>query len=100
MAYRIYLIIFSFFQIYITYAQADSSINKMDSATKKKVTIGEFCLCYTSLSDLFYLDKDLQEVAVEEMDAPSKCIGQDMRYENGKGYYSSKFTGIVFQKDQ
>jgi hypothetical protein len=28
------------------------------------------------------------------------CYGQDSRFENGKGYYSVKFPGIIFQKDQ
>ena len=28
-----------------------------------------------------------------------KCIGEDSRFVNGKGYYSEKYPGLIFQKD-
>jgi hypothetical protein len=55
--------------------------------------------CQTTLQQLHAIDRDLKKVEVEEMDSPKNCFGQDSRFENGKGYYSNKFAGIIFQKD-
>jgi len=33
------------------------------------------------------------------MDLGKRCVGGDWRYENGKGYYSEKYPGMIFQKD-
>jgi hypothetical protein len=35
---------------------------------------------------------------VEEMDFPKNCFGQDTRYTNGKGYYSKRYPGMIFQE--
>jgi len=71
----------------------------VDSLLAKKITISGFCLCRTTLDDLKNLTSDLKEVEVEEMDLGKRCGSTDSRYENGKGYYSEKYSGIIFQKD-
>ena len=77
------------------------SQDKMDSTLAKKITVSGFCLCKTTLSDLQKISNDFKSVEVEEMDLGKRCVGiDDSRYENGKGYYSEKYPGIVFQKDQ
>jgi hypothetical protein len=51
------------------------------------------------LSDLQNLSNDFKPVEVEEMDLGKRCISEDARYENGKGYASEKYRGLIFQKD-
>jgi hypothetical protein len=46
------------------------------------------------------LDSNLKEIDVEEMDMCNDGFTQDSRFENRKGYYSAKFPGIIFQKDE
>src|SRR5215204_4879715 len=78
-----------------------SQINKIhiDSLLANKITISGFCLCRTTLNDLRSLTNDLKQVEVEEMDLGKRCISSDSRYENGKGYFSEKYPGLIFQKD-
>jgi hypothetical protein len=58
------------------------------------------CLCQTTLPDLQKLDNHLRAVTVEEMDFGKRCQGgRDSRYDNGKGYSSDSFPGMIFQKD-
>ncbi|HEY8689738.1 MAG TPA: hypothetical protein VIM07_10935 [Chitinophagaceae bacterium] len=82
------------------HSQTNDPTLLLDTSLAKKITVSGFCLCQTSLSDLKKLANDFKPVDVEEMDSPKNCFGQDGRYENGKGYYSNKFPGIIFQKDQ
>lgn len=72
----------------------------MDSALAAKITISGFSLCQTTVGDLRRLDKNLAEVPVEEMDLGKRCIANDGRFVNGRGYYSDSFPGMIFQKDQ
>lgn len=72
----------------------------LDTLLAKKITIGGFCLCQTTLSELQNLSPDLKQIEVEEMDLGKKCIVQDGRFENSKGYFSDQFPGMIFQKDQ
>ena len=72
----------------------------VDSALAAKITVSGFCLCQTTVADLKHLDKNLAEVAVEEMDLGKRCIASDGRFVNGRGYYSDSFPGMIFQKDQ
>lgn len=77
------------------------SQKEIDSSLAKKITVSGFCLCKTTLSDLQKLSNDFKLADVEEMDFGKKCVlDGDSRYENGKGYYSEKYPGIIFQKDQ
>lgn len=80
--------------------QTSSEVELVDTSLAKKITVSGFCLCRTSLADLQRLTNDLKAVEVEEMDLPKNCYGQDVRFENGKGYSSKKYPGIIFQKDQ
>jgi len=82
------------------HSQTNDPALLLDTSLAKKITVSGFCLCQTSLSDLKKLTDDFKAVDVEEMNLPKNCYGQDGRFENGKGYYSNKFPGIVFQKDQ
>jgi hypothetical protein len=75
------------------------SQEEIDSSLAKKITVSGFCLCKTTLSDLQKLSSDFKPIDVEEMDLGKRCISTDSRYENGKGYYSEKYPGIIFQKD-
>ena len=81
-------------------SQTNEQISLLDTSLAKKITVSGFCLCQTSLSDLQELSNDFKAVEVEEMDLGKKCITQDSRFENGKGYFSAKFPGMIFQKDQ
>jgi hypothetical protein len=72
----------------------------IDTILAKKITVSGFCLCQTSLESLQKISSDFKQIEVEEMDLPKNCYGQDARFENGKGYYSEKYPGIIFQKDQ
>lgn len=93
--------IFSVLFFYFTaYAQTASETILIDTALAKRITISGFSLCQTTLADLKRLDKELQEVNVEEMEMCKDGFIQDARYINRKGYYSKKFPGIIFQKDQ
>lgn len=71
----------------------------MDSLLASKVTVSGFCLCKTTLDDLQRLDSDFKLIDVEEMDMGKNCMGGDARFENGKGYYSEMYPGMIFQKD-
>ncbi len=72
----------------------------IDSSLAKKITISNFCLCKTSLTDLRLLDPDLKEVDVEEMDLCKDGFVQDSRFVNRKGFESQKYPGIIFQKEE
>ena len=82
------------------FAQTNDETPLLATSLAKKITIAGFCLCQTTLSDLQKLCNDLTPTEVEEMDLGKKCISQDSRFENGKGYYANKFPGMIFQKDQ
>jgi len=73
---------------------------QLDSTARKKLSLGNFCLCQTTVNDLYALSNDFAEITVEEMDLPVKCYGKDMRFVNGKGFYSPKYPGIIFQQDE
>ena len=94
-----FIFLFAFYTL-AGHSQNASQKPQIDTSLTKKISIDSFCLCFTSLLDLQKLDSNLQQVEVEEMDLPKNCFGQDSRFENGKGYTSQKFPGIVFQKDQ
>ncbi|HEX4372841.1 MAG TPA: hypothetical protein VHZ50_05985, partial [Puia sp.] len=81
------------------FSQSDFKDSLVDSALSKKITISNFCLCKTTLDDLKKLDPQLQEIKVEEMDMCNDGFAQDSRFINGKGYYSIKYPGMIFQKD-
>ncbi|HEV8506075.1 MAG TPA: hypothetical protein VGQ53_11765, partial [Chitinophagaceae bacterium] len=72
---------------------------QLDSSLERKLTISGFCLCKTTVTDLKAVAGDLKEISVEEMDVCNDGFTQDSRFENRKGYYSEKFPGIIFQKD-
>ncbi|RYE59020.1 MAG: hypothetical protein EOP48_02165 [Sphingobacteriales bacterium] len=80
--------------------QTSSLLPLIDTSLAKKISVSGFCLCQTSVNDLEKLTSDLKLVDVEEMDLPKNCYGQDARFENGKGYSSEDYRGIIFQKDQ
>ncbi len=89
------LTVFSFlFTCLLTKAQT------ADTTSKQNISINGVCLCSTTLSKISQLAPDLKETDIEEMDLPKNCYGQDSRFVNGKGYYSEKFLGMIFQKDQ
>ena len=82
------------------HSQTNDQTSLLDTLLAKKITILGFCLCQTTLTDLRKLSSDFKPVEIEEMDLGRKCISQDSRFENGKGYYSDKFPGMIFQKTQ
>ena len=71
-----------------------------DSLLVKRTTISGFSLCYVTTNDLQKLSNDFKEVEVEEMDLSKDCFGQDSRFIAGKGLFSEKFQGMIFQKQQ
>lgn len=96
-----FLLILSFpfmlFKIGICQSASTNTIG--DTVLSKKLTIGGFCLCQTTVAGLKNLDKDLKEVKVEEMDMCNDGFSEDARFVNQKGYHSDKYPGIIFQKD-
>ena len=82
------------------HSQTNDQTSLLDTTLAKKITISGFCLCQTTLPDLQKLSNDFKPLEVEEMDLGKKCISQDSRFENGKGFYSNKFPGMIFQKTQ
>ncbi len=88
------------FIILIVISLRTFSQDGFDSGLAKKVTVSGFCLCKTTLSELKGLSNDFKLQEVEEMDLGKKCGSEDSRFENGKGYLSEKYPGIIFQKDQ
>ncbi|OJW59597.1 MAG: hypothetical protein BGO55_21665 [Sphingobacteriales bacterium 50-39] len=81
-------------------SQDNSGQSPIDPALASKITVEGFCLCRTTLSDLKNLQKNFNEVEVEEMDEGKRCFAQDSRYIHGKGYYSESYPGMIFQKDR
>ena len=82
------------------HSQTNDQSSLLDTSLSKKITVSGFCLCQTTLPDLQKLSNDFKPIVVEEMDLGKKCIVQDGHFENGKGYFSAKFPGMIFQKDQ
>ncbi len=82
-----------------SHAQPKPTSALADTVLAGKLTISGFCLCQTTLTGLKNLDDNLKEVEVEEMDMCRDGFVQDGRYVNRKGYYSEKFPGMIFQKD-
>ena len=83
----------------IANGQSEAEQPVIDSVLATKITVAGFCLCKTTLADLKALDNELQEVNVEEMDLCNDGFTQDARFDNGRGYYSKKYPGVIFQKD-
>jgi len=81
-------------------AQTNDRRSLLDTSLSKKITVSGICLCQTTLPDLQKLSNDFKPIKVEEMDLGKKCIAQDGRFQNGKGHFSAKFPGMIFQKDQ
>ncbi len=92
-------ILFWFGYYGIANAQNQTEQPSIDPALAKKITVAGFCLCRTTVAELKALDSNLQEINVEEMDMCNDGFTQDGRFINGKGYYSKKYPGIIFQKD-
>lgn len=92
-------ILLSFYSL-TGHSQTNDQTSLLDTSLAKKVTVSGFCLCQTKLNDLQKLTNDFKPIEVEEMDLGKKCISQDSRFENGRGYYSNKFPGMIFQKTQ
>ena len=84
----------------VGHSQTNDETSLLDTSLAKRITVSGFCLCQTTLHDLQKLSTDFKRIEVEEMDLGKKCISQDSRFENGKGYYSDKFPGLILQKDQ
>lgn len=100
MKFKIALSFFLPFYCLLAHSQTNDKNRLLDTSLAKKITISGFCLCQTTLQDIQKLSNDLKPVEVEEMDLGKRCIAQDSRFENGKGYYSDKFPGMIFQKTQ
>jgi hypothetical protein len=98
MLYKIKLNITVLFSILCLGLQAQSR-TQIDTGLAVKLTINNVCLCQTTVEDLRKIDNELKEVPVEEMDLCSGGLTTDSRFVNGKGFYSKKFPGIIFQKD-
>lgn len=93
-------LIFLFFCYFTLSSAKGFAQTEIDASLAAKITVSGFCLCKTTLQDLQHLNPDLKLIDVEEMDAGKKCIGEDARFVNGKGYYSEKYPGVIFQKDR
>jgi hypothetical protein len=85
--------------VFCSITAKSQTYRQLDTSLARKITVSGFCLCQTTLENLEKLDSGFRIIQVEEMDLPSNCYGQDGRFEGGKGYYSDKYPGLVFQKD-
>ncbi len=99
MKLKIHFLLFLIFCCFMAKSQISTQQNQIDTTLAKKITLSGFCLCSTTLSDLKNLDSELKSVEVEEMDMCKDGFVQDSRFVNRKGYYSKKYPGIIFQKD-
>ena len=100
MKFKIAFIFLLAFSTLTGYSQTNEQTILLDTTLAKKITVSGFCLCQTTLPELQRLSNDFKATDVEEMDLPKNCYGQDGRFENGRGYYSEQFPGMIFQKDQ
>jgi hypothetical protein len=89
-------VILSLLIVQINFALAQTA----DSAQIKKTGINNIFLCQNTVSGLKQLDKNLQQVDVEEMDLAKGCYGGDSRFIAGSGYATNRQPGLIFQKDQ
>jgi hypothetical protein len=81
-------------------AQTEKTNPVFSAELKSKLTVSGFCLCQTTLSQLKSLDSNLRNVNVEEMSFCNDGFVQEARFTNGKGFYSTKYPGLIFQKDR
>src|SRR6185312_13379072 len=93
-AFRIFLLLYLALNCTNSFSQT-----AVDSSLAAKIAVSGFCLCKTTIQDLQHLDSNIKLIDVEEMDMGKNCIGEDSRFVNGKGYYSEKYPGLIFQKD-
>ncbi|RZJ49182.1 MAG: hypothetical protein EOO44_18740 [Flavobacterium sp.] len=70
------------------------------SNSDNNISISGFNLCKSSIAELKEIAPDLKAIKVEEMDNGINCIATDSRFENGRGYSSKKFPGMIFQKEE
>src|SRR4051812_33017787 len=70
----------------VGHSQTNDETLLLDTALAKKITVSGFCLCQTTLPDLQKLSTSFKPIEVEEMDLGNKCVTQDSRFDNGKGY--------------
>lgn len=87
------------FLILIAVLLAIKSHGQSSSATSI-TSISGFKLCKSSIAELKEIAPDLKAIKVEEMDNGINCIATDGRFENGRGYSSKKFPGMIFQKEE
>lgn len=76
-----------------------SSFAQLDTALAAKLTIDKFCLCKTTLQELQAMDSNFKKIELVEMATCNDGFVEDSRFENGIGYASTKYPGIIFQKD-
>src|SRR5688572_9919877 len=100
MRFKITFILLLLFFCISAYSQLNDRSLFLDSSFAHKLSVSGFYLCQTTLADLHNMSDDFNLIDVEEMDLGIKCIAQDGRFENGKGYVSAKYPGMIFQKDQ
>lgn len=70
--------------------QTYGQVQEIKNPSKEGLSLRE-----TSISEVKQLDPGLKEVKVEEMDLPNGCFG-----ESGKKYYTSRYPGVIFQKER
>ncbi len=68
------------------------------SQNNNSVNLSEIKFCELSIDDLKVKDPELKEVKLEEMDLCPDGFTQDGRFENGIGYKSILYPGVIFQK--
>ena len=71
---------------------------KIFSQNNNSVNLSEIKFCELSIDDLKLKDPELKEVKLEEMDGCPNNFTQDSRFENGIGYESKLYPGVIFQK--
>lgn len=68
------------------------------SQNNNSINLSEIKFCELSIDDLKLKDSELKEVKLEEMDLCPDGFTQDARFENGIGYESKLYPGVIFQK--
>lgn len=82
-----YCLFFILFATINSYAQEDKGIRLFDIK-----------LCELTIDQLKMQDSSLKKVCVEEMNLCPDNFVQDARFENGVGYSSALYPGVIFQK--
>ncbi|WP_066632003.1 hypothetical protein [Labilibacter marinus] len=75
------------------------SIKDYDSILPQ-ITIGDFCLCQTNLSELEYKGYNFTEIDIEDYYYLKSCRSNNSDVDFYKGFISDSIKGVIFRKEE